>query len=498
MSHILRKLNTQNLLVILIFIAIYTMAVRIPADTDTWWHLKSGEYIVETLSIPTTDPFSHTRGGTDWIDHGWLAQIFWYGIFATTSWAGLSLVLALLVTLAFWFVWLQLDEINVFVAAFSMLLGAVVSSVVWVARPQMISFVLTAIVAYLLHRFKRHGESWRLLWLIPIVLLWVNVHGGFAIAFMLMLMYLIGEPVNLFTQHKTDAVLSWRQIGWLGVVFLLCLAVVAVNPYTWQMWLYPFRTVGIDALRDFIQEWRSPDFHLLYVQPFVVMLLLVLLGVARAGRQADWTDLALVALWTGWALFAARNIAIFGLVVTPILARYLNETWVGQWRVWGHENPPFSGPPRRRPNVALNLTLLGVVCLAALVKIIIPLTPQANLATEQQSLPYEAVTFLQEEQPPGPLFNSYNWGGYAIFKLWPTYPVYIDGRTDLYDDAFIRRYLGVVNADEGWQTVLDEDGINLVLIETNSVLAKFLRIEPGWREIHHDDMASVFTRQDTP
>ena len=124
-----------------------------------------------------------------------------------------------------------------------------------------------------------------------------------------------------------------------------------------------------------------------------------------------------------------------------------------------------------------------------------PLTPGANLKAEEASLPYEAIQFIQREQPPTPIFNSYNWGGYAIFKLWPAYRVYIDGRTDLYDDTFIRRYLDVMTATDGWQQTLDEDEINTILIETNSTLAKFLRLESsGWEEVYQDDMATIFTR----
>jgi hypothetical protein len=142
----------------------------------------------------------------------------------------------------------------------------------------------------------------------------------------------------------------------------------------------------------------------------------------------------------------------------------------------------------------LNWILLGLVIVAALIKISLPLTAEANLKNERDSLPYKAVAFIQEEQPPGPIFNSYNWGGYLIFKLWPDYPVYIDGRTDLYDDVFIRRYLKVTVADEGWEQTLREDRINLVLIETNSTLAKFLSQSPEWTEIYQDDMASVFRK----
>jgi hypothetical protein len=278
-------------------------------------------------------------------------------------------------------------------------------------------------------------------------------------------------------------------------VILICLAVMVINPYTWRMWLYPFQTVGISALRDFIQEWQSPNFHLPYVQSFAVMLLVLVVAMARAGRQADWTDLALVTMWTGWALFAARNIAIFGLVTAPILARYADLAWSGQWRAWGYDFPPFSRPPART-RAALNWVLLALIAVAAVVKIVVPLTPAANLKAEQAGLPYGAVEFIKAEQLSGPMFNSYNWGGYLIFKLWPAHPVYIDGRTDLYDDAFIRRYLRVMVADEGWEQVLADDGIKLVLVENNSVLDKFLQRDSIWEEQYRDEMAVIFTHRE--
>jgi hypothetical protein len=493
-------LSVQGLLVAIVFISIFTMAVRIPSTPDTWWHLRSGQYIVENQTIPITDPFSHTKAGELWIDHSWLAQVFWYALQALGGWAGMALTVAGLTTIAFWLVWKQIEG-NIFIAAFAMILGAIVSSVGWVARPQMLSFVLAAVIAYLLHRFKR-GNGKLLPWVPLVMLVWVNVHGGFAIGFMLMLAYLVGETMNNITHHKDDPVVPWSGLRHLLVVIIISLVVVVINPHTWRMWLYPFQTVGIGALRDFVQEWQSPDFHLPHAQPFILMLLLAIISLARSGRRVDWTDLTLVTLWTGWSLFAARNIAIFGLIITPILARYADQAWSRQWQIWGYERVPLSSlevhPAYTSPFILrLNWILLGLIVMAALVKIIIPLTPGANLKAEQDSLPYQAVEFIKSNHPPGPIFNNYNWGGYLIFKLWPEYPVYIDGRTDLYDDAFIRRYIDVMVANDGWQQTLDDDGINLVLIEPNSTLAKFLRQNPAWIEIHRDETAVIFNRKES-
>ncbi len=490
-------LTRQRLLVAILFIAIFTMAVRVPADSDTWWHLRSGEYMVQNRVIPTVDPFSFTQAGRPWIDHSWLGQLFWVGFYAPGGWPAVTLALALLVTLAFWIIWQQI-EANVFVGAAAMTLGAIVSSVVWAARPQMLSFLLTAVVVWLLHRFKRHNRS-LLPWLPLVMLLWANIHGGFAIGFILMFITLAGETLNNLTRHQEDAVAGWPRLRHLLLAMLLSLAVVVVNPYTWRMWFYPFQTVGIAALRDFIQEWQSPNFHLPYVQSFAVMLLLVTVALARAGRRADWTDLLMVTVWAGWSLFAARNIAIFGLVVTPVLARYGDLAWLRQWQDWGYQRVPFSGPPAGRrassSGYRLNWVLLILVLVAALVKVAVPLLPATTQRAEQEGMPYRAVEFIRAERPAGPLFNSYNWGGYLIFKLWPDYPVYIDGRTDLYDDLFIREYLSIISADTGWLEKLNRAGINLVLIENGSTLDKFLQINPDWQELYRDEMAVVFQRE---
>jgi hypothetical protein len=484
----LNWLSLPRLLAAIVFIAIFTMAVRAPADSDTWWHLRSGQYIVETRSIPTTDPFSHTREGQPWIDHGWLAQVFWYALYAAGGWAGLSLGLAAVVTISFGLIW-QIVPGNQYVRAFSLVLGAITSAIIWAVRPQMISFLLAALILFLLERYKRGGRRW--IYALPLViLLWANVHGGYAIAFMIMAVYIAGETLDHLTGHQDDPILSWRQISVLVALALISFFVVAINPHGWEMWAYPLRTVGIGALRDYIQEWRSPDFHQTMTWPFVAMLTLTLVAMGRSIRRADWTDLALTAMWSTGSFFAWRNMGLYGLLTVPVLARYADAAW------GGYLPGAASDSSARRPALlGLNWLLLGVLTLAALLNVGLKLSPQTMSAAQHEDLPVSAVQFVHDNKPAGPIFNSYNWGGYLIFELWPEYPVYVDGRTDLYDDAFLRRYLNIVVTGAGWQQALDEDGINLVFIETNSQMAKLLRGDPNWMEAYQDELAVIFVRK---
>ena len=113
---------------------------------------------------------------------------------------------------------------------------------------------------------------------------------------------------------------------------------------------------------------------------------------------------------------------------------------------------------------------------------------------QAENLPVKAVNFLRENEPPGPMFNNYNWGGYIVWEL-PQYPVFVDGRTDLYGDELLREYLAAIFANSGWRETLDKYDVNLVFVETAAPLARELRLEPGWEEIYQDEMAAIFSRR---
>lgn len=505
MSRIKTKLawlTTQRLLIAILFVALFAMAARVQVDTDTWWHLASGRWMVEHGQVLKHDPFSHTMAGEPRIQHGWLVQIFMYGLYAALGHTGLVLGVAAVVTLAFVFVF-RLGGGTPYLRAFTTLLAAITSAVVWVARPQIVSFLLTAVFAYLLDRYKRRGRA--PLWLLPLLtVLWVNCHGGFITAFILMGGYIVGEGANwlLGWRSREEGTLSAGQIRTLFFVFLICLVVVAVNPQTYRMYGYPFQTVSMGVLRDFIQEWRSPDFHGLHLHPFIWMLLLTLAAMGFSGRRADLTDVGLVAGFAYMSLLAGRNIALFALLDGPVLARYgapalarLAGAVRARWRDAPDEGewPRARGRPPLSPRLALlNWILLGVVVAAALVKVAMPLLPAEREKAMADFLPVEAVRYIQQERLPGPMFNSYNWGGYLIWTLYPDYPVFVDGRTDLYDDPFLRRYLDVVLVRKNWREVLARYGIRFVLVEQDSVLARFLAADDGWQQRYADDRAVIF------
>jgi len=491
-----RKLTIQRLMGAILFILLFMMALHIPTDTDMWWHLRSGERIVEQRAVPRTDPFSWTRGGEPWIDHGWGAQLVLYGVYelfgggsapGARGNVGLALYVALLATGGMALVYLM-GEGSVYLRAFALTLGAAAAAVFWSPRPQMLSFVFAAGVLYLLHLYKRRRVD--RLWLIPpITLLWVNLHAGYAIGFILMAGMLVGEALGNLLTPDDPGVVGWRGLRKLALVMVVSAAAVIVNPYGLRMLAYPFQTVSIGALQDYIQEWASPNFHEARTWPFLLLLIGTPLLAGLSSRRLDWTDAVLFAGTGVMALTAGRNIAVFALVATPILMRHA-DAWLADngWRI----------RPRRTVStrmLALNWTILALAALAALVRMSSMLNTSAIRTAQAASLPVELAASLRDDPPPGHMFNSYNWGGYLLFAA-PAVPVFVDGRTDLYDDAFLRDYLRIVLLQEDWAARLAAYDIGFVAIEATSPLAAALRLQPDrWQERQFDEgRSALFVR----
>jgi len=481
----MKRLTLTRLVTLITFIALFAMAVRTAVDTDMYWHLRTGQYILETRSVPTADPFSSTSLGTPWVDVHWLSQVVLYVTYALTGYAGLSLLVAVLVVVAFVFVWKQMSG-GVFMRAFILIIAAASSGAVWTARSQMATFVFTAAVGYLLYLYK-WKQSDRL-WALPIIfVVWANMHGGYIAGFMLIGALLAGEVLNgilnwFGVMSATPLRWRWRK---LLLITVISVAVLLINPFTIGTWLLPLKTVNIGVLQDFIQEWQSPNFHELFQQPMIWLLLLTLVAIGWSGRKLDATDAVMVALFAYITFLARRNIGLFALVCAPVLSRHADALW--QQTRWGARRLSRGQP-------ILNWVLLVVIVLAAAIKITLPLLPSTLAKAEQDILPLGAVNWIEENRPSREMFNSYNWGGYLLWRLWPQYPVYADGRTDVYDDKFLREYMSVTLAQDDWQAVLERRNVGFIVIEAGGVLDTFLQRESGWREAFRDKLAVIYVR----
>jgi len=488
-------LDTPGLLWGILFLALFAMAARVPGSPDLWWHLRAGETILQIGQVPRSDLFSHTVAGKPWMDVYWLAQIVMYGIYSLAGLPGLMVATALVATLAF----VPLAKAmrgNLFVRVFVLLLAAIVSAVSWVPRPQIVTFAFLSVTIWVLARFRRQPQGWFPLVVVPLFALWANCHGGFPAGLILIGSVVVGEVLERLLGWAGPETLSWKAVGRLALAGLACLAATLLNPYAYRVLLLPFQTVRMQVLQDLIQEWASPNFHLAHVQPFLVMLFLTILALALSPRRPALSDLVTVCIFTYLALLAGRNISLAALVIAPVLSLHatLVLAKVGQAPRLAslrrrEGEPGFSLATRR----ILNGLILGVVLVATLGKTFYVVSATDDVI--RQTYPVDAAAFVRQERPPREMFNSYNWGGFLMWELYPDYPVFVDGRTDLYDDSFLRRYLQVAWVQPGWEEVLEATGVQFALVEAGTLLDIWLAEDGGWDAAYRDGLAAIWVRR---
>jgi len=485
-------MSIQRLVTWLTFLAVFAMAARVSVDSDTWWHLRAGEWMVENRAILQHDVFSYTRYGAAWGYPGWLAEVPMALIYRAFGAGGLNLWTAGMVTLAFVLLWRALSG-GVFIKAFVTVLAAAASGVYWAARPYLVTFVLAAAFLLVLEgevlKPPQAPGSWRrLTWLPLLMVVWANSHGGFIVGFILLGVYGFAALTEWLLDTERPRLRESRAFR-LGVVGLAMVAAVCLNPSGPAMLLYPFKTVSIGALQQYIQEWQPPDFHSAQVQPFIWLLLLTFGAVGASRRRLLLSDFLLTAGFAYLSFMAARNVALFALAAPLALTRHAAPLTAALGRRLGLRLTAGGGAPQMR---RLNWAIFGLLALVVALKAAQVLPAEASLREMQKTLPLEAVSFVRSQRPPGRLFNSYNWGAYLMWEL-PEYPVFIDGRTDLYDDELVDEWLRVIRAEEGWQNILDRWDVRLALVEPGLPVVRELEAA-GWLELYRDEVAVVYGR----
>jgi len=482
-------------LIFVVLLLILTVSLQPITDPDFWWHLKTGQYILVTRTIPHGDVFSNLRFGSEWVTHEWLSEVIMYAIFRALGFGGLIVAFSVLTTVSFWIVYLRFSKLNVhpYVAGFALLLGAAATMLTWGVRPQMFTLLLASIFISILGRYSNNESTHAIWWLVPLMILWVNLHAGFAFGLVLIVLTLVGIWLDWWLLGQNSRVEAWRRTRPLLLVLLACLAAVCLNPNGPRLYSYPFETLSSPAMMQYIREWRSPDFHNPLSQALALLLLATFCGLALSKKRVRPSELLILTV-TAWAtLRSARNVPFFALVATPLLAEhswaYLTSHRLGEWLIATDKEKPKASSSRQ---VALNVSLLLIALLVVTLAAKQAIADQAM--TETREFPAAAVDFMIERKPAQPIYNEYTWGGYLIWRLYPEYRVFIDGRADVYGDRLVEDWLDIHDGKPRWRDSLDKYGIRTVLVKPDVALASLLRQDSSWQKIFEDERAVIFVR----
>jgi hypothetical protein len=438
--------------------AAFAIAVSLPGgDPDTYWHLASGKWMVEHGQLLRSDVFSSTQSGAPYSVGEWLGELAIYGAYVLGGWAGIALLRATLVAVGAFFI--TRVALRAAPAPFALAVTALalaLSEITWTDRPQLFTFALFPLLLELLIA-ARAGRARLLFAVPPLVLLWTNLHGGYALGLALVAIF------------AAEAVLTRRNALPFAAAGVLALAASFVDP----------GSLGLGAAAAhatspprFIVEEAPPD--VLRPAGFVFALFgLATLGLALARGATLLDALLLVPLfWLG--LSAQRHMPYFALAATPYIAARLAELW-WRWR-------PASRFALPRPVV------VGVG--AGLVAMVAVSVATAPFAPDETQYPTAARAKLAATT--GNLLNEYDWGGYLIWRV-PERPVFIDGRLFLFLPDVLTEYEEMVFMRPGWRDQLDRHAIAQVLLRPDRPLVVTLR-DLGWTVVSEDRTALLLQR----
>ena len=459
--------------------ATFAVVQSFSVDPDMWWHIRTGELILSTHRWATTDPYSYTSAGAPWMSCEWLGDVVFAVVYRLGGLRGLEVLLIALasaVMLALYgFATLRSGSCK---AAF--LVSAVflaLANASFNLRPQMLGYLFLILMLIALE-FFRQGKQ-RALWLLPVLFLfWVNTHGSWIIGLGTVALYFLAGLVSfqigsLETRRWTNA-----ERMRLEIVFLLSLVAIPITPYGELLAAYPFTVASsLPISVANILEWQVMPFNLGGGKLFLALLLGFFL--AQVVFRFSWhlAELFLFLFGTAMACMHVRFLLLFVPFSAPLAATMLARCM-----------PVYN---KRKDQYLFNFALMAGVIIAMAHYFPSRADMQRKVA---EQFPVQALEYMRGHSVPGPLFNSYGFGGYMIEAGYKTF---IDGRSELFEQTgVLGDYMHITLLKPGALQVLGSYGIQSCLVQRDEPFATLLSSSPDWSKVYSDQLSALYVKRD--
>lgn len=453
-------------------------------DLDVWWHLKVGDWIIEHHAFPHTGILSRTAANRPWAAYSWGYEVLlsrayaWFGLVGVGIF-GTLLTVAVAYTV-YWMVrrlsgklWIACILATISCSAFLFSL---------MPRPVFLSMMLFAMTLTLLLESHRTGRVQLLFWLPLVFLLWANCHIQFVYG-----LFVVGlfTGVNLLQHLAAEigigqdfALPSRLPAGKVLLVFAACGLATCLGPYTYHLYPIVLAYAGSKFPYTFIREFRALTFRAV---SHYVELLLAGAAFFTLGRQkrVDLFKLSLLTVASIVAFRTMRDSWFLCITAAALLADSQRED---------AEREPSETLPQKAGLAAALALLIYLIALNT------GFTTRGLDAAMSDMFPIKAVNFLRANPQPGPLYNTFDWGGFLTWYM-PDYPVAIDGRTDLYGDELDSLFFNSERGEDSYVNDLYLNEAGVVLLDRSKPLAMILRGDQRFQKIYEDPLAVVFVRR---
>lgn len=464
------------LLIVAPFVAFAFALVMTSAlgDGDTGWHIGAGAWILQHGSVPRTDPFSFSAAGRSWMAHEWLSEIAMTAAWYAAGWRGIMLLFGATTAALYAMLALHLRKwMTPRAAALTLLCVSAALLPVYLARPHMLALPLLAGWMLLMIRAREQDRA-PSLWLGLLMLVWVNAHASFIIGIAIAGAFGLEALIEAERARRGEVIRGWGLFGAVLLVAGLC------NPAGFHAYEYPFYVSRLELLK-YISEWNPASFGEISI--FEIILLSTLFFLLARPARVPVIRLLMLLGFLHLALEHIRQLAVLAVVAPILLAEPLGRAW--------SDGTPRPRPPllrairaeavQLRPLLATAL-LLFVGMIAA--RLMIPFD-----RPDSRGVPQAALRALPPDLRTRPVFNEYSFGGLLVMEgIRP----FIDGRSDMYGDAFTTDYFEMARGDVArWRRADMRWRFAWTMLPPDNALVAKLDHEPGWRRIHADKWAVI-------
>ncbi|MGH6973882.1 MAG: hypothetical protein ACRED6_04555 [Stellaceae bacterium] len=472
------------LVALVVFVAVLAAGIGLMNDPDIYWHIVVGRWILAHHAVPHVGIFSGSMPAGPWVAHEWLTEVIFAPLFDGWGWNGLALAAAVsfaaalaVLTRALLRYLEPIHALAATGAAWGVMLPHLLARPHILALPIMVLWFAALVDA-------RERDRAPPLWLAALMTLWANLHGGYMLGLVFAALF-AGEAL-LLAPTAAARVAALKQWGRFGVVALAA-ALLTPNGLA-GLWM-PFHLMQMKFALSTIVEWQAPNFQ--HLQPLEIWLMLALALALGFGVRLPPMRLAMVLLLLHMSLTHQRNGDILGFAAPLLLAPTVRELICARFgqRHAAALDGVFA-------DLAGGASLRGVAVVGLVAAAIALLFVQHPLARKQDAYtPIAAVDFAKTHHLTGPVMNDYGFGGYLIFSgIAP----FIDGRAELYGDAFIKRYAEATGGmSEELPGLLDQNHIAWTIFGAKTPAVTLMDHLAGWKRVYADDTAVIHVRTDS-
>ena len=506
----------------IVLIMIFIMGLLKIYSPDLGFHLKSAEWILHNKQFIYTDPFSYGSAEHKYFDLQWLYQLLVYGLYKKGEWI-LIIANALFITISFILVWFRflknadVDNSNIKLGFFALMMLVFVQPLSFEIRPQVLSWIFLNLILFFLELYKKGNK--KALYLLPVIMLfWANMHSIAILGLVTIGIYNVGSYLET---NKIDKKLLLYAVFSFVVFF--------ITPYFFEGFLYSLSQFGIisgnSLFKSYLGELQSPftakEIAILgsgyFKNPLLIIHLSALLSIFSIYRsliQKKFTDTILLIAFLVLLYLAHRNYGIFILVSLPLFVKYLLN-WLELRKNRAFNPKKLPGNKKEQQLIITEVTpgqkfYRRVSFAAIIIAIFISITSitdgyrlfihspnRVGLTVDKDQLPVEATSFLNENHIKGKLLNHLDFGGYLMAHYQEK--VFIDGRMDLFEEDFFRKYYESLTVPGEIRKLLNEYGPDIVIfpyVKASNWWNYFVtnKKQSGYKAVYFDGLSVIYLK----